>query len=393
MTASTNKVSAPGIITQPDTLKKLQILSADSRFDMACACSSKQDDRRIHSQDHMWIYPVTLPNGGTTRFLKTLVSNVCSNDCAYCPLREDMDPRRVVLQTEEVVRIFMDYYRRHMVWGLFLSSGVTGTPDATMQRMIDIVRVLRLREHFFGYIHLKIIPGASRSAIEEAVQLADAVSINLETTERHFKNLSHKKRYRQDIITPLQWISDIRKEKNARQKNPWKKVTQTTQFIVGAAQESDAELIQYMGGLYQRVGLNRIYFSAYQRGFGRQDLPGEKNPTSNADILMREHRLYQSDFLLRQYGFTPEEIPLDTSGNLSLQMDPKAFWATQHPEFFPLKINQASRQELLRVPGLGPTWVRKIMQARRQKNRISNLEQLGKVTRTIRQAQSFLVME
>jgi predicted DNA-binding helix-hairpin-helix protein len=387
-----------GIVRAPTTEDKLKILSDDARFDLACACGSSAADRRTKAADHSWVYPVTLPNGGTTRFFKTLLSNVCVNDCAYCPLRANQDPRRVVLQTEEVVHTFMNYVRTKKVFGLFLSSGVVGSPDSTMERINSIARILRIREKFYGYMHLKIIPGASSAAIQEAVMLADSVSINMETTENHFGLLSQKKQYQQDIIRPIKEIAGYLQERN--QMMPYaqvpylkRKAVQTTQFVVGAAGEKDQELIRYMGGLYSKIGMSRIYFSAYQRGFGSAHLPGEQalgaNTQDNQKRSLREHRLYQTDFLLRQYGFSAHEIPIDGEGFLSLQEDPKKAWANAHPEYFPLSIAKATKQQLLRVPGLGPTWVSKIIKARQQ-GPVRNLEQLGKVNARLRQASEYL---
>ncbi|MHC4733915.1 MAG: hypothetical protein ACYTDW_05570 [Planctomycetota bacterium] len=164
-----------GIVSKPDTHEKLEILSADAQYDLACACSCSKDEHRQRSDDGKWIYPVTLPNGGKSTLFKTLISNVCVNDCKYCPLRTDMDIRRCSLQPEKTAKVFLDYYRQRKVFGLFLSSGVLGSADATMDRLNAVARLLRKKYGFRGYIHLKIIPGASNAAIEEAVSLASAV--------------------------------------------------------------------------------------------------------------------------------------------------------------------------------------------------------------------------
>ena len=174
------------IIRQPDTIEKLKILSTDAQYDLACACGSVQDEHRKRGADGKWIYPVTLPSGGKASIFKILLSNVCRNDCAYCPLRHDQDIRRCTLQTEETVRLFWDYYTQGKVFGIFISSGVVGTPDITMERIKAIARILRYRYKFKGYIHLKIIPGASAAAIEEAVRLASGVSLNIETPGAEF---------------------------------------------------------------------------------------------------------------------------------------------------------------------------------------------------------------
>jgi predicted DNA-binding helix-hairpin-helix protein len=374
-----------GIVSKPDTGRKLEILSDDAKYDLACACGTNREDTRRRGGDGRWIYPVALPNGGTSVLFKTLISNVCANDCKYCPLRQDRDIRRCTLDPEETAAVFLDYFRQHKVFGLFLSSGVIGSPDATMERLNATARLLRGRHQFRGYIHLKIIPGASAAAVEEAVSLASAVSLNIETPgEKHLARLSSRKDYLHDIIEPIKHISQLT-ARGAR----FEKVKQTTQFIVGPAGESDAEIVKYMWGLYDRLRLHRIYFSAYQKGLGDASLPVEQGGGAAGDILMREHRLYQVDFLMRKYGFKDSDISFGAGGDLSLETDPKEAWALRHPEFFPVAVNRASRLELLRVPGLGPTTVTRILQLRRTQ-RIGRLDAIGRVGARLRKAQGYL---
>ncbi len=369
------------------TREKLRILSQDSQYDLACACGMNNDDRRHRSQDDTWIYPVALPERRTKTFLfKTLISNVCVNDCKYCPLRMNRDPRRCTLTPEEVVNTFWEYYRAGKVMGLFISSGVIGTPDQTMERLNAIAAILR-KQHFKGYMHLKIIPGASDAAIEEAVSLANAVSINIETAgEQHFNTLSTTKHYLDDVIRPMKLIHNL-----TQPGAPYRKVRQTTQFVVGASDETDQEIVNYSWGLYQRLGLQRIYFSAYQRGLGERELPGEHDARSNQEMLTREHRLYQVDWLMRKYGFLLEDFVFDGSGNLSLTTDPKELWAQRHPEFFPLNINTAEKEALLRVPGLGPTTVNTILAQRKQGQRIRSLHELGRVGKRLQKAAGYVI--
>lgn len=374
------------IISKPDTEQKLRILSTDAQYDLACACGTKKpEEHRSRTSDGRWIYPVSLPNGGSSVLFKTLLSNVCSNDCKYCPLRENQDVRRCSLTAEETVRVFLDYYHQKTVFGLFLSSGVIGTPDNTMERLNAIARLLRYRHKFRGYIHLKIIPGASPAAVQEAVSLSSAVSLNIETPGADYlTKLSGRKDFMKDIVEPMKLISRLT-EKGSR----YQRVRQTTQFIVGAAGEPDRQIVKYMGGLYNRLGLERVYFSAYQRGLGSQELPGEAAVASSADVLTREHRLYQVDFLMRKYGFSDSEIEFGQDGQLDLAADPKEVWARKHPEFFPININKADKNELLRVPGLGPTTVERILQARRQ-SRLSSLETVGKIGKRLSKALPYL---
>ncbi len=375
-----------GIISRPGTQEKLEILSADAQYDLACACSTSKDEHRRRTSDGKWIYPVTLPSGGRSVLFKTLASNVCTNDCKYCPLREQMDVRRVSLTPEETVKVFLDYYNQRKVFGLFLSSGVLGSPDATMDRLNGAARLLRRRHGFRGYIHLKIIPGASDAAVEEAVSLASAVSLNIETPgEKNLAKLSQKKKYIRDIIEPIKLISRL-----TGRGSRYERVKQTTQFIVGAAGEQDTQIVKYMSGLYERLKMHRVYFSAYQRGLGDSSIAGEQvEPESKADILMREHRLYQVDFLLRKYAFTESDIIFEKDGNLSLATDPKQAWALRHPDFFPVNINKASKFSLLRVPGLGPVTVKRILQRRKQSH-IRSIQDVGKAGVRLENAKKYL---
>jgi predicted DNA-binding helix-hairpin-helix protein len=375
-----------GIVSRPDTHQKLEILSADAQYDLACACGTAKDEHRRRTADGKWIYPVTLPNGGKSVLFKTLASNVCTNDCKYCPLREQMDIRRVSLAPEETAKVFLDYYNQRKVFGLFLSSGVLGSPDATMARLNGVARSLRKKHGFRGYIHLKIIPGASDAAVEEAVSLASAVSLNIETPgEKNLAKLSQKKRYIQDIIEPIKLISRL-----TSRGSRYERVKQTTQFIVGAAGEQDAQIVKYTAGLYERLGMHRVYFSAYQRGLGDGSIAGEHiEPESRADILMREHRLYQVDFLLRKYAFTESDIAFERDGSLSLTTDPKEMWAIGHPDYWPVNINKASKFSLLRVPGLGPVTAKRILERRRQ-SRIKTIEDVGNVGARLQKAKKYL---
>ncbi len=389
------------IISKPDTRRKLEILSTDAQYDLACACGTQKDGHRKRGQDGKWIYPVALPQGGSTVLLKTLLSNHCTNDCKYCPLRANKDVRRCTLEAEEVANVFLEYHRRRIVHGLFLSSGCIKSPDATMARLNAVADILRTKHKFKGYIHLKIIPGSSNAAIEQALGLATAVSLNIETPgEENLKKLSSNKDYIRDIIEPIKFISN-----QTAKGNKYAGTKQTTQFIVGAAGEKDAEIVKYAGALYKRLRMGRIYFSAYQKGLGAPSLTAEADPApdpprdslfpdypleSAQDGLTREHRLYQVDFLMRKYGFDASEFIFEGCGNLSLTLDPKEVWARNHPEFFPVRANSATKHELLRVPGLGPVSVGRILKERRL-GRFSRIEDIGKPTKLLLKASQYLV--
>jgi predicted DNA-binding helix-hairpin-helix protein len=255
-----------------------------------------------------------------------------------------------------------------------------------MERLNATARLLRKRHGFRGYIHLKVIPGASGGAIEEAVSLADAVSLNIETPgQKSLEQLSSKKDYLRDIIEPMKLISRL-----TAYGSKYHKVKQTTQFIVGAAGESDAEIVKYVGALYDRLRIHRVYFSAYQKGLGDQTIPGERLPQANpTDIFTREHRLYQVDFLIRKYGFTESDIVFEDTGNLSLAVDPKQTWADRHPDVFPVDINRSAKEELLKVPGLGPVTVRRIL-TQRKSGRIRSIEDIGRPNIRLEKARKYL---
>jgi len=372
--------------SKPDTREKLGILSADAQYDLACACGSNRDEHRKRSADGRWIYPVTLPNGGRSTLFKTLISNQCTNDCLYCPLRADQPAHRCSLSPDRLAEIFLEYYNSGRVFGLFLTSAVTRSPDHAMMRLVDTASILRKKHQFRGYIHLKIIPGASPAAVEKAVSLSSAVSVNIETPgAEHLARLSKTKNYLEDIIAPIKQISLL----TARH-HRYSRVKQTTQFIVGAAGESDAQIVKYSHALYDRLNLHRIYFSSYQPGLGAPELPAEQSPPKDPhDALTREHRLYQTDFLLRKYKFDAAEIPFDSDGRLDLQKDPKQAWVDANPQYFPLDPNRATENQLLRVPGLGPVTVKRILKTRgRQK--IRRLDHIAKPTKTLKKALPYL---
>jgi predicted DNA-binding helix-hairpin-helix protein len=369
-----------------DTLDKLKILSTDSQYDLACACGTTDQEHRYRGADGKWLYPVSMPNGGTSILLKTLLSNSCANDCKYCPLRRDSNIRRCSLSPDETARAFMHYLMHRNIYGLFLSSGVTGSSDQTMERLNAVASILRRTHRFKGYIHLKIIPGASDAAIREAVSLASAISLNIETPgAAHFRKLSGRKLFMEDIIRPLKLMARL-----TARGEPYARVKTTTQFVVGASDETDSEIVRYMFGLYDRLHMRRIYFSAYQAGLGAPDIPGElSGAPAPAERLMREHRLYQVDFLVRKYGFKADDFIFDARHNLDLNKDPKECWAERHPDFYPVNVNRADRETLLRVPGFGPLTVSRIL-GQRPQGRLSSLQSLNLRRNCMQKALSFI---
>ena len=367
---------------------KLVLLSDDSKYDLACSCGTNENDRRKKQQDGSWLYPVQLAAGGTGIMFKTLISNACSSDCKYCPLRHNGNARRCSLSPDEVAEAFMEHNRKQWLIGAFLSSGVVGTPDHTMELLTDAAAILRHKHRYRGYIHLKIIPGSSDAAVRHAMRLSSAVSLNIEVPgEKHFAELSQYKHFNEDIIRPIKLMSEL-----SKRGAEFSRVRCTTQFIVGAARETDSEIVRYMGGIYDRLKFQRIYFSAYQPDTApdpetREDEifkldGGSINESRNSQLspthsrAMREHRLYQTDFLLRRYKFKSEEIPFAQGGNLSLDFDPKRAWADAHPEFYPVRVNTAEKDALLRVPGIGLIQAERII-ATRKTTRLRDWSDIG----------------
>lgn len=345
-----------------DIQQKLDILSRDAQYDLSCACGTKNPSEHRKRDGDRWLYPVTTASGGSGIILKTLMSNVCFNDCRYCPLRTNTDTaQRTTITPEEITAKFMEIHcQRREIFGLFLSSGVTGTPDAAMDRLIASAELLRKKYHFRGYIHLKIIPGASYAAIDEAMKYSSAVSLNIEVPgKQHFETLCGSKNYISDVINPIKYIANA-----TARGNRFEGIKTSSQFIVGASNENDSDIIRYSERMYDGLKIGRLYFSAYQSGLGEASIPGEKNP-SGTDGLTREHRLYQADYLLRLYGFEYSDFLFDRSGNLSLEHDPKEMWAMNHPELYPMNIFTASADDLMRVPGIGPVWAKRIVYARK----------------------------
>jgi predicted DNA-binding helix-hairpin-helix protein len=372
-----------------DVQDRLAVLADNSQYDLSCACGTRGGpDHRRRGPDGLWLYPTSLPRGGQSVMLKTLMSNACTNDCRYCPLRADRSSRRCSLAPNEVAEAFMAYLRRGDIFGLFLSSGVVRDPDHTMDLMTGAVRILRQRHGFDGYVHLKVIPGCSDAAVEEALGLANTVSVNVEApTRAAFRKLSDAKDYDRDIVRTVRLISRLTGRGNA-----FSRVRQMTQFVVGAADETDRQIVDATFGLYRRLGLARAYFSAYQRGLGDPHLPGESRASrEGSEVLTREHRLYQADWLMRKYGFDADEIPFEPDGNLSLEADPKELWARRHPERFPVDVNRAGRRELLRVPGLGPVTVKRIIESRHEHGRLRSIEDVGRPGKRLRKAERYLV--
>ena len=321
-----------------------------------------------------------LPGGGTIPLLKTLLTSACERNCAYCPFRAGRNYRRVTFSPDEMAQTFMDMRRAGVAEGLFLSSGIIGGGVRAQDKLLDTIDILRHKHHFAGYVHLKIMPGAERDQVYRAMQLADRLSVNLEgPTPARLALLAPKKQFVEELLTPLRWIEEIRRERPAQEgwKGRWP--SSTTQFVVGAVGESDLELLHVTHHLTRQAGLRRAYFSAFSP---IADTPLADHPAENP---WRQHRLYQASYLFRDYGFDLEEMPFDDDGRLPLDTDPKRAWAEAHLRDAPVEVNRAEREELLRVPGIGPKGAEAILAARRRARlrSVDDLRQAGVRTRDI----------
>jgi predicted DNA-binding helix-hairpin-helix protein len=333
------------------------------------------------------------PNGPRAKLLRILMTNACSFNCHYCPMRRDRDLPRALLKPQEMVRIFMEAVRRGWASGLFLTTGIPGRPKKVMDDLIEVLATLRERHHYRGYIHVKIIPGADDAQIERITALATRVSVNLETPcSATLTPIAPEKTFEATLVTlqraQKQSAATQIEERDGRPRDtlhPGGVAGMTTQFVVGATTDTDQTIIGKTTELYAAGGVHHAQFSAFR--------PIRETPMENirATPAIREHRLYQADHLLRRYGYTRDEIVFDDNGNLPLSYDPKVAWALSQRDRFPLELNRATYSELLRVPGLGPVVARRIVNERRHAafRGLADLRKLGAV---ISRAAGFLTL-
>ncbi len=347
--------------------KKLEILSAGARYDVSCASSGS--DRRAPPGGMGRNLPAGVchsfaGDGRCISLLKLLFSNACRYDCAYCMNRASNDIPRASFSTQELTKLTLSFYRRNYIEGLFLSSGVFADPDIVMERLVEVARSLREDAGFGGYIHLKAIPGCGDRLLKKAGRYADRLSANIELpTAASLSKLAPDKSGK-EILSSMRFIgescAEAREDSRRIAATPdFAPAGQSTQLIVGATPDDDMALLGLAQSLYRRYRLRRVYYSAYLPVGLDARLPTGPPP------LLREHRLYQADWLLRFYGFKAEELLNPALPNLCEEIDPKSAWALAHPEFFPVELSRASMEELMRVPGLGATSARRIVSARR----------------------------
>jgi len=344
-------------------------------------------DKTENCPDAVFVHPAILPNGQTIKLLKTLLSSACERDCYYCPFRAGRDMRRATFQPEEFARLFIMLVVRGIAEGVFLSSGMIDGGIRTEDKLIETADILRNKLGFRGYIHLKVMPGSERAQVERAMQLADRVSINLEApnTERLIRLAPHKQ-FTEELLQPLKWMDEIRRTQPAYYgwQGCWP--SSVTQFVAGGSGESDLELLSATQYLYRHLGLKRTYYSRFNP---IPDTPMENEPPTPP---IREQRLYQASFLLRDYGFDLEDLPFEADGKLPIQDDPKLAWAMRNLVEQPIEINRADRHMLLRVPGIGPKGADTILRARRQ-TKIRDVACLRKLGILAERAAPFLLLD
>ncbi len=360
-----------------DPTSKLQILGETARFDV-CGFPSVLSSPGKQARRSHFIYPAA-GGGRCFRLFKVLQTNACEGNCFYCANRQDRDFPRITFKPAELARLFMEYYRKGLVDGLFLSSAIFKGSDQSQEEMLRTVQILRHRYQYRGYIHTKSLPGAHSDLIERISRLSDRVSLNLEVPgQQYLDKISPSKDFQKELLSGLTEISRINKH------NPLPSGI-TTQLVVGAAGETDQEIIGLADRLYKDLKLWRVYYSGFT------PLKGTPLENNSPCSPWREFRLYQADFLIRKYHFSPEELPFDKKGELPQKIDPKLAWAERHRDWFPLEINKASFWELMRVPGIGKISSKRIIEARRH-SKIKELEQLKKLGVVVKRAKNFVTL-
>ena len=374
--------------------EKLRILSDAAKYDVSCSSSGSSrkntnnglGNAAVNGICHSWS-----ADGRCISLLKILMTNYCIYDCKYCINRKDNDIERAILTPDEIVKLTINFYKRNYIEGLFLSSGIIKNADYTMELMIAVAKKLRLEEKFNGYIHMKVIPGASRQLINEIGLYVDRVSVNIEFAENSALKLLAPDKKPIDISTSMGLIRKNMLE-NAEDKKLFKSTPsfvpagQTTQMIIGASGESDYSILTRSENLYKNFDLKRVYYSGY--------VPVNKSgilvSADQAVPIIREHRLYQADWLLRFYEFKADEILDEKDPFVDPLLDPKTNWAIKNPHFFPIEINKATYKELLRVPGIGVTSAKRIVMTRKYSTiRYEHLKKLGVV---IKRAKYFITV-
>jgi putative DNA modification/repair radical SAM protein len=371
--------------------EKLSILADAAKYDVSCSSSGskrKNDNKGLGTTGNGICHAYT-EDGRCVSLLKILFTNVCIFDCAYCVSRKSNDVKRAAFTVQEVVDLTMNFYRRNYIEGLFISSGIFKNPDYTMERLVLIAKKLRTEHRFNGYIHIKTIPGAHEDIIKEAGLYADRLSINVEMpTEKSLALLAPDKK-RIDMIQPMTVVRDAilqhKEDKKTIKKLPkFVPAGQSTQMVIGATPETDLEILYLANGFYKKMNMRRVYYSGYVPVSNDNRLPAIGTPVP----MVRENRLYQADWLMRFYGFNVNEIVNVENPLLDMDVDPKLGWALRNSGIFPIDINKADYEMILRVPGIGVQSAKKIIAARRFT--IINFEHLKKLGVSLNRAKFFI---
>jgi len=364
-----------------DIYEKMQILADSAKYDVSCSSSGSDSNYKtgeLGATHKSGICHTFTADGRCVSLLKVLLTNFCIYDCAYCINRKSNDIKRAAFSPRELADITINFYKRNYIEGLFLSSGIIDNEDHTTNLILRSLKILRHEYKFNGYIHVKLIPGADERLIEQVVNLANRVSSNIELPSDKSLKLLAPNKTKQSVLQPLKYARDISLEKDK------KPIGMSTQLIVGATPETDKDILKLSSVMYDKALLKRVYYSAYIPVNDDKNLPSviTKPP------LLREHRLYQADWLLRFYDFSYDEIVSDEFPNLDEEVDPKTSWALHNLKYFPMEINTASKDELLRIPGIGVRGVFKILKARKFKS--LDFDDLKKLKVTIKRAKYFI---
>lgn len=374
-------------------LNKLKILAESAKYDVSCSSSGTTRKNKAgglgNTVGGMGICHSFTADGRCVSLLKIMLTNFCMYDCAYCINRRSNDIPRATFSVDELVNLTIEFYRRNYIEGLFLSSGVINNPDYTMERMVRVIKNLRLVHRFNGYIHMKSIPGASQELVNEAGLYADRMSVNLEIPKEENLKLLAPEKDHISVFQPMRYIQQgmlqsIEDKKKFRSTPNFVPAGQSTQMIVGATSESDKDILGISSLLYKRPSMRRVYYSAFIPVNGYD----KRLPVVAHAPLVRENRLYQADWLIRFYNFRADEIVDDSYPNLDLELDPKLAWALRHPEAFPIDINKADYELILRVPGIGVKSAKLIVASRRF-GRLGSY-QLKKMGIVMKKAQYFI---
>ena len=392
-----------------DLHEKISILSGAAKYDASCATSGSsgfKSGAKMGATLPMGVCHSWTQDGRCVSLLKVLYSNTCKYDCAYCVNRASADIKRSSFTVKELAELTCEFYKRNYIEGLFLSSGIFADPDIVMEKLTETAKTLRTEMGFGGYIHLKLIPGTGEKMIREAGKWADRLSVNIELPSEKSLNCLAPEKSKKDIIGAMNDFSNVRCETEEAQrksrflaqgkaKSPWfSPAGQSTQLIVGATGEDDRRIINLTSSLYNKFSLKRVYYSAFihpgnlTQKTASSSYADPRLPDSIGPPLVSEHRLYQADWLLRFYHFSAGEILTDENPFLDAHLDPKTVWALNNLDFFPVEINKADYETLLRIPGIGAKTARRVIEMRR--SRSLTIENLHKIGAAVKRARYFM---